>query len=104
MCVDQHLLVIYIHVQCPYWEGLQNIKSRLDHTTQAVEASVYHGAIDYTRGHIPLYGFADKNIIKDTRFKLICALRTAGLANSSYAKSVMEKINPKPHLAIHGLL
>lgn len=97
-------LLAKIVEQCPYWEGLQNVHSKLDHITTAAAQAMYQKGEDLTRGHMPLQGFADKNVIKDTRFKLISALRNAGVAHSEYAKTAVAKINPMPHLAIHGIL
>ena len=65
---------------------------------------MYIQATEYTRGHIPLFGFTDKNVVKDARFKLISALRSAGVQNSEHAMRAIASINPRPHLAIHGLL
>lgn len=72
--------------------------------TVAAQASMYVQGDEHTRGHIPLFGFSDKNIVKDARFKLISALRNAGIQNSEHAINAVAKINPRPHLAIHGLL
>lgn len=97
-------LLTKIAEQCPYWDEIQNVDSKLDHITIAALNSMYHKGDELTRGHIPMMGFTDKKIITDTRFKLISALRNAGVAHSDYARVAVANINPIPHLAIHGLL
>lgn len=83
---------------------MQNVESKLDHVTVAALSSMYHKGEELTRGHIPMMGFTDKAVVKDTRFKLISALRNAGVAHSEHARLAVARINPQPHLAIHGLL
>ena len=97
-------LLAKIAEECPYWEGLQNVHSKLDHVTVAAQYAMYMKGEDMTRGHLPLLGFADKKVISDARFKLISALRSAGVGQSDYAKVAVDRINPRPHLAIHGLI
>jgi hypothetical protein len=91
--------------QVPYFDTISNIETRYD---QATASTVGHQFVENeeeaTRGHIPLYGFADQRIIRDTRFRLAEALRSAGLAQSSAARDLVQRMNPRPHLAIHGLL
>lgn len=97
-------LLAKIAEQCPYWDNIQNVESKLDYITIAALNSMYQKGEDLTRGHIPMMGFTDKEIIKDSRFKLITALRNAGVVQSEYARAAIAKINPMPHLAIHGIL
>ena len=56
-----------------------------------------------TRGHLPLNGFTDHKVIRDTRFRIMEALRMAGLQQSQAAREVVAQFHPRPHLAIHGL-
>lgn len=90
--------------QVPYWESIQNIESRLDHVTAAVKGQEYVKGEELTRGHLPLNGFADGNIIKDTRFRLAEALRRAGVMQSDAARQAVAAFHPRPHLAIHGIV
>ena len=90
----------------PYFDAIQDIDSRLDHVTASVKGHQYitSSVHDLTRGHLPLNGFADQNIIRDARFRLAEALHRAGIAQSLAAKHVVQQFNPRPHLAIHGIL
>jgi hypothetical protein len=51
-----------------------------------------------------MFGFADQKIIKDSRFRLITALRSAGVIQSEAARAAIAQFNPRPHLAIHGII
>jgi hypothetical protein len=57
-----------------------------------------------TRGHMPLNGFTDQRVIRDTRFRITEALRMAGLQHSQAAKEIIQQYHPRPHLAIHGII
>jgi hypothetical protein len=52
----------------------------------------------------PLHGFEDNKIVSDIRFKLVTALREAGVHNTESARQVIQQYHPRPHLAIHGIL
>lgn len=96
--------VIY---QVPYYENIQNIESRLDHVTASAKAQEYIPIEEKDRlgrGHLPLNSFHDHNIVRDARFRLAEALAHAGLQHSDAARQAVAAMNPRPHLAIHGLL
>ena len=57
--------------QVPYWDDIQNATSKLDHITAAVKAQEYQGQEELVRGYMPTTGYADKQIIKDARFRLV---------------------------------
>lgn len=90
--------------QVPYWENIQNAHSKLDHITASVQGHQYLKGEDLSRGFIPMFGFTDQTIIKDSRFRLITALRSAGVIQSDAARHAIAQFNPRPQLAIHGLL
>lgn len=69
-----------------------------------MKAHQYIEIEEETRGHLPLNGFTDQRVIRDTRFRLAEALRLAGVANSSAAKEIVQRFHQRPHLAIHGIL
>jgi hypothetical protein len=61
----------------PYWDSIQNAESKLDHITAAVKGQEYIGLEEPgMRGHIPMYGFTDKKVIK-VRILIQCALSNA---------------------------
>lgn len=92
--------------QVPYYDEILNAKSKLEHLTSSALSHQYngHGRPSDQRGHIPSYGFADKSIIRDARFRLAEALRYAGVHHSEAAKAAVRSNMPRPHLQIHGLL
>ncbi len=98
------LLPTFYTFQVPYFENIQDIESRLDHVTASVKAHQYIETAEGTRGHLPLNGFTDQKVIRDTRFRLAEAFRLAGIANSTAAKEMVQRFHPRPHLAIHGIL
>ena len=59
---------------------------------------------ELTRGHLPMNGFTDNKVIKDARFRLAAALRSAGVINTVAARTAIAQFHPQPHLAIHGIL
>jgi hypothetical protein len=93
--------------QAPYWSSIQNIESRFDHATTSSTAQSYiprDENDELTRGHLPLNGFTDHRVIRDTRFRLVEALRMANLMNTQAAAEVIQRYHPRPHLAIHGII
>jgi hypothetical protein len=93
--------------QAPYWSSIQNIESRFDHATTSSTAQSYipRDEVDeLTRGHLPLNGFTDHRVIRDTRFRLVEALRMANLMNTQAAAEIVQRYHPRPHLAIHGII
>lgn len=90
--------------QVPYFDAIQDASSKLDHITASAKAQEYIQHDAPTRGYIPLNGFTDVRVIKDTRFRLVEALRNCGVINSQAAQQAIAKVNPRPQLAIHGLL
>jgi hypothetical protein len=93
--------------EVPYWEAVQQASSKLDHVTASVLAHQYvpleEDALALARGHMNLNGFTDQKTIKDSRFRLVAALRDAGLQHSAAAKEAVQRMFPRPHLAIHGI-
>jgi len=89
--------------QVPYWESIQNATSMLDHVTVAVKTQEYH-APNYTRGYMPMNGFANQEIIRDARHRLATALRAAGVQHTQAARDIVARFHPRPHLAVHGAL
>ncbi|RYH30136.1 hypothetical protein EON65_06135 [archaeon] len=90
--------------QASYWSAIQNIKSKLDQATASSKGQEYMEQIAPTRGHFPLQGFADTKILCDARFRLVEALRSAGLQHSSAARDAVAAFCPRPQLAIHGII
>lgn len=93
--------------QVPYYDAIQQVESRLDHVTASAKAQEYIpiGEEDrLTRGHMPLNSFNDHQIVRDARFRLSEALSRAGVQYSDAARVAVANMNPRPHLAIHGLL
>lgn len=93
--------------QVPYYDAIQQVESRLDHVTASAKAQEYIpiGEEDrLTRGHMPLNSFNDHQIVRDARFRLSEALSRAGVQYSDAARVAVASMNPRPHLAIHGLL
>ena len=88
----------------PYWEAIQNAESDLSHVTASVRGHEYHASAPLGRGHLPMHGFDANTYLSDTRFRLATALRAAGLQNSEAARVAVAKFNPRPHLAIHGIV
>ena len=88
----------------PYWDAVKNATSQLDHVTAAVKAQEWVPPEEVTRGFLSSYGFCDKKVVRDTRFRLAEALREAGIARSKVAAEVVQKFHQRPHLAIHGVL
>ena len=97
-------LLLKLAEQVPYFEAIQNVSSKLDHITASVKGHEYFKGEDLTRGHIPLNGFTDRAVIRDSRFRLATALREAGIHGSEAAKLVVQQFCPRPHLAIHGII
>lgn len=60
--------------------------------------------IEKTRGFIPTYGLLDTKVIRDVRFRLGVALRDAGLERTVAGREMVQKLHPRPHLAIHGII
>jgi hypothetical protein len=101
-------LLMSIVKQVPYYDRIQTVESKLDHITASVKAQEYC-PIDgdhpsQSRGHMPMHGFADQRIIRDSRLRLATALRAAGLIHSQAARAAIARFHPKPQLAIHGIL
>ena len=93
--------------QAPYWDIIKDIESRLDHATVSSQAQSFIPRLEgdeLTRGHIPMNGFTDQKVIRDTRFRIVEALRMAGLSSTQAARDVVQQMIPRPHLAIHGIL
>ena len=99
----------------PYYDSIQEAESRLDYITTAVRNHEYKPYIaDTTMGRNidnnalgvfqPLHGFEDNKIVSDIRFKLVSALREAGVHNTPHAQHIIQQYHPRPHLAIHGIL
>lgn len=89
----------------PYWSIIKDIAPRLDHATVSSQAHSFMPTEDeLTRGHMPLNGFTDQRVIRDTRFRIVEALRMAGLAHTQAARDVVQQLHPRPHLAIHGII
>ena len=97
-------LLLKLAAEVPYWDAIQNAESNLDHITCAVKAQEYLGFQEEARGHKRSTGYADRSIIRDARFRLASALRDAGVASSHYAKQAVQRMNPRPELAIHGII
>lgn len=100
-------LLLALAAQVPYYETIQQIESRLDHVTASAKAQEYVPISEddrLTRGHLPLNSFNDHQIVRDARFRLSEALARAGIQHSDAARYAVTKMNPRPHLAIHGLL
>lgn len=100
-------LLMALAAQVPYYDTIQQIESRLDHVTASAKAQEYVpiGEDDrLTRGHMPLNSFNDHQIVRDARFRLTEALARAGVQHSDAARHAVAQMNPRPHLAIHGLL
>ena len=93
-----------IVIKVPYYENILNAKSDLGHITAAVKGHEYIKGEDAMRGHFPQTGYADKTIISDARFRLASALRAAGVQYSEAAYRAVQQFNPRPHLAIHGII
>ena len=89
--------------QVPYWDSIQNATSMLDHVTVAVKSQEYH-APNYSRGYMPMNGFANQEIIRDARHRLATALRAAGVQHSEAARHAVAQFFPRPHLAVHASL
>jgi hypothetical protein len=99
-----------LSAQAPYWDAIKDIESRYTHATISSLAQEYTPEnfeathdLQKERGHVPLLGFSDVKIIRDTRFRLVEALRMAGVQHSQAAKEVVARYHPRPHLAIHGI-
>jgi len=75
----------------------------LDHITVAVKTQEYH-APNYSRGYMPMNGFASQEIIRDCRHKLATALRAAGVQHTQAAREAIARFHPRPHLQIHSSL
>lgn len=113
--------------QVPYYERLLEAKADLSKMTAAVEAAVYQKSEAQTRGHLPLHGFDNiqvpitlshilyfcysthlvallvptkYQVMQDSRFRLALALREAGVIQSSYAKSIIQALHPRPQAPI----
>ena len=97
-------LLMQLAASVPYWDAVENATSQLDHVTAAAKAQEWVQPEQLTRGFLESYGFGDKKIVRDTRFRLAEALREAGIAQSRVAAEVVQRFNPRPHLAIHGIL
>lgn len=97
-------LLMKLAASVPYWDAIENATSQLDHVTAAVKAQEWQQPEQLTRGFLGLNGFGDRKIVRDTRFRLAEALRAAGVAQSKVAQQVVQQFNPRPHLAIHGVL
>ena len=97
-------LLMKLAASVPYWDAVENATSQLDHVTAAAKAQEWVQPEQLTRGFLESYGFGDKKIVRDTRFRLAEALREAGIAQSRVAAEVVQRFNPRPHLAIHGIL
>ena len=99
-------MLMRLAAQVPYYDDIQNATSKLDHVTAAAQAHLYLGGAEEFRGHMRATGFADTKIISDARFRLAEALRDAApsLIQSAAARVVIAQFNPRPHLAIHGVL
>ena len=91
--------------QTPYFDAIQNATSKLDELTAAAKGHEYFKSdeLDY-RGHLPMNGFTDQKIIRDTRLKLANALRAAGIIHTDAAREVINRFHPRPELQIHGIL
>lgn len=90
--------------QVPYWEAIQNATADLSHVTASVKAQQYVQPAELGRGYIPMNGFDDNTYMHDSRHRLAMALREAGVHRSEAARVAVQQANPRPHLAIHGIL
>eukprot|EP01038_Epipyxis_sp_PR26KG_P006977 gene6977-9537_t len=98
--------LIKLSQQVPYYDSIENIESKLEQATVSTLAQMYvkNDELNIYRGHIPMNGFTDQKVIKDSRFRLASALRSAGVHNSDAARQVVAQIFSRPHLAIHGIV
>lgn len=76
--------------QVPYWDKVQNAKANLSHITAAVAAQAYVQVEEGGRGFLPLNGFTDGKIVSDPRFRLVSALREAGIMHTDAARQIIE--------------
>mmetsp|Transcript_1565 Transcript_1565/g.2187 ORF Transcript_1565/g.2187 Transcript_1565/m.2187 type:complete len:658 (+) Transcript_1565:66-2039(+) len=94
--------------EVPYWEAIQQAESKLDHVTASVRGHEYipllPDDLSLARGHIGMNGFTDQKTISDSRFRLVSALREAGLQQSAAAQQAVQRLFPRPQLAIHGII
>jgi hypothetical protein len=97
-------LLMQLAASVPYWEAVENATSQLDHVTAAAKAQEWVEPEVRSRGFLESYGFGDKKIVRDARFRLAEALREAGIAQSRVAAEVVQQFHQRPHLAIHGVL
>ena len=102
----------------PYYDNIQDIESRLDHITFAVKQHEYKAYAPSSASEMigrgvdsnalgvfqPLHGFDDTKIVSDIRFRLVSALREAGVHNTEHGRQVIQQYHPRPQLAIHGIL
>lgn len=103
--IKRTALLMKIASQVPYWQSIQEVESKLDHVTAAAKAHEYlDNNNDLGRGHMPMNGFTDSNVISDSRFRLAAALRAAGIHQSQAAQAAVKQFFPRPHLAIHGIV
>ncbi len=66
----------------------------------AVKAQEYVEGEELGRGFIPMFGFTDKKIFSDIRFKIGVALREAGVHMSSAARTIVNQLHPRPQAPI----
>lgn len=102
-------LLIKLAEQVPYFQTIQDIAPRFDQLTFCTQQGQYLPIPDEAnlakqRGHMPLLGFTDQKVVRDTRFRIMEALRMAGLQHTQAAKDIVQQYHPRPHLAIHGIL
>jgi hypothetical protein len=97
--------IIHQLYQVPYYESIVDVKSNVNQKTASVIAQEYiKSEEELTRGHLPLNSFSDHAIVRDARFRLAEALARANVQHTDAARDAVLRLNPRPHLAIHGLL
>ena len=90
-------LISKIAEQCPYWDSVQNAVSKLDHLTAASKGHEYIKGPDPGRGFLPVNGFTSRKIMSDAKFRIAVALREAGVAHSSAARDLVQKLHVRPN-------
>mmetsp|Transcript_49844 Transcript_49844/g.85708 ORF Transcript_49844/g.85708 Transcript_49844/m.85708 type:complete len:98 (-) Transcript_49844:1172-1465(-) len=80
-----------IAAQVPYYDRLQEIEADLTKDTAFTRANLFAEG-DKARGYHPMFGYSDKKVFTDIRFKIGLALREAGIAHTSHAAQVVAQM------------
>jgi len=91
--------LVKISESVPYFQNIQEMEADIHKSTIATDGwSSFEGLELGPYGD--MLGFSDTKIMSDVKFRIGCALREAGLNQTNYAHSVIQKLHPRPKAPI----